>query len=141
MTQLSQEVREKFDREGAQRWLDALRSGDYVQGRNALRRANNTFCCLGVACDVLFPNRWKLDPSEVYVFTSMNGEVMWGTLSHELIGALALSFAGSRLDGKDHAFTDSWAISTLTAANDDYGKTFNEIADAVEAYYKEHELL
>jgi hypothetical protein len=35
------------------KWVDALRSGKYKQGRDGLHdRLNNTFCCLGVLCDV-----------------------------------------------------------------------------------------
>jgi len=34
-----------------QKWLNALRSGDYQQGRNYLR-TDNGFCCLGVLCDL-----------------------------------------------------------------------------------------
>lgn len=32
-------------------WLEALRSGNYVQGQHTLRNGG-TFCCLGVACDL-----------------------------------------------------------------------------------------
>lgn len=32
-------------------WMDALRSGRYSQGREALRR-DDQFCCLGVLCDL-----------------------------------------------------------------------------------------
>lgn len=32
-------------------WVDALRSGDYKQGKNCLR-FENRFCCLGVLCDI-----------------------------------------------------------------------------------------
>lgn len=40
------------------KWVKALRSGKYQQGRGALKRTlleNNTtyeYCCLGVACDI-----------------------------------------------------------------------------------------
>jgi hypothetical protein len=40
-------------------WLSALRSGKYVQGTDKLRN-NNTFCCLGVLCDVADPNGWDI---------------------------------------------------------------------------------
>lgn len=48
------------------RWTAALRSGDYVQGKRALRKkyydedgkARITHCCLGVLCDVVDPNGW-----------------------------------------------------------------------------------
>ena len=33
------------------RWVSALRSGKYRQGTEALR-SGNTFCCLGVLCDL-----------------------------------------------------------------------------------------
>ena len=35
-----------------QRWIDALRSGQYLQGRGQLQ-ADGKFCCLGVLCEVL----------------------------------------------------------------------------------------
>ena len=36
-----------------EKWLAALRSGEYKQGRKVLRNIeNNTFCCLGVLCDL-----------------------------------------------------------------------------------------
>lgn len=35
-----------------QMWLDALRSGEYKQGRGELRTADDEFCCLGVLCDI-----------------------------------------------------------------------------------------
>lgn len=34
-----------------QAWVNALRSGDYEQGRGALRQGD-TYCCLGVLCDL-----------------------------------------------------------------------------------------
>jgi hypothetical protein len=33
------------------KWIAALRSGEYQQGRLALR-INNAYCCLGVLCDL-----------------------------------------------------------------------------------------
>jgi len=37
--------------DNAKRWVEALRSGEYEQGRNWLRRGDR-YCCLGVACDI-----------------------------------------------------------------------------------------
>lgn len=34
------------------KWIEALRSGKYIQVRNALRDRHG-FCCLGVLCDIL----------------------------------------------------------------------------------------
>jgi hypothetical protein len=33
-------------------WVAALRSGDYRQGKLALRTENAEYCCLGVLCDL-----------------------------------------------------------------------------------------
>lgn len=36
-----------------QEWITALRSGDYKQGKGGLKSTTNSFCCLGVLCDLL----------------------------------------------------------------------------------------
>lgn len=33
-------------------WIAALLSGEYTQGRKVLRGADDTYCCLGVLCDL-----------------------------------------------------------------------------------------
>lgn len=40
-----------------EKWVAALRSGAYEQGRNQLRTANG-YCCLGVLCDLIDPDGW-----------------------------------------------------------------------------------
>lgn len=35
-----------------EQWVAALRSGEYTQGQQTLRTRNDTFCCLGVLCDL-----------------------------------------------------------------------------------------
>ena len=42
-----------MNQEIKQRWIEALRSGEYKQGQGCLHNHNkNTFCCLGVLCDL-----------------------------------------------------------------------------------------
>lgn len=41
------------------KWLEALRSGKYQQGRGGLRDENNCFCCLGVLMDIVDPTKWS----------------------------------------------------------------------------------
>lgn len=38
-------------RQRVEKWVEALESGEYLQGHGELRHLNE-FCCLGVACDV-----------------------------------------------------------------------------------------
>jgi len=35
------------------KWVAALRSGKYKQGKGALRHSDNTYCCLGVAVSAI----------------------------------------------------------------------------------------
>jgi len=43
----------KLPRVFAEKWIEALRSGKYQQGRGQLYSINNdNYCCLGVACEV-----------------------------------------------------------------------------------------
>jgi hypothetical protein len=37
--------------DNVRKWLAALRSGEYAQGKSAMFR-NGSYCCLGVACEV-----------------------------------------------------------------------------------------
>ena len=42
-----------MDPELKKKWIEALRSGKYKQGKNRLHRAeDNSYCCLGVLCEV-----------------------------------------------------------------------------------------
>ena len=42
-------------------WADALESGKYKQGFNALRESEDYFCATGVLCDVIDPDLWSLE--------------------------------------------------------------------------------
>jgi hypothetical protein len=46
------------------KWVEALRSGEYEQGKDQLRSSDDEFCCLGVLCDVAHKEglgQWHLD--------------------------------------------------------------------------------
>ncbi len=58
------------------RWIKALLSGEYVQGKEALcteGKKYDKFCCLGVLCDIADPNKWG-----VKKFPEGGSEVYWG---------------------------------------------------------------
>ena len=38
--------------EAAQEWIDALESGEYVQGKKRLQNKDGSMCCLGVLADI-----------------------------------------------------------------------------------------
>ena len=39
-------------KEIAGKWIEALRSGKYTQGKNFLNKNNKYFCCFGVLCEL-----------------------------------------------------------------------------------------
>lgn len=111
------------------RWVAALRSGEYKQGRKELRRGDE-HCCLGVLCDLFAResgwNRWS--PSRL----SERGEFQGYTTYREfgLPGAVVCIWA--QLDPRKDEVQIGCATRTLFDHNDQ-GRTFAEIADAIEA--------
>lgn len=58
-----------MNKEIADKWTNALRSGKYEQGRQRLRSIDNKFCCLGVLCDLLNPSEWRQHDRETgYIY-------------------------------------------------------------------------
>jgi hypothetical protein len=53
-------------------WLAALRSGEYKKGKSYLRKKDNTYCCLGVLCDILDTGWMIEDDSHNYIRTKDN---------------------------------------------------------------------
>jgi hypothetical protein len=109
-------VTTKTRKELYQIWIDALRSGQYKQGHNALRRINNKneqlFCCLGVLCDVIANNggpQWN----------GGSGEYMYhvAELSSDLRALLNFGYG---------------QIQILIELNDNNKKDFNTIANYIE---------
>jgi hypothetical protein len=47
-----------LDKKIARRWVKALLSGKYKQGRGALK-LDGRFCCLGVLCDISKAGKWN----------------------------------------------------------------------------------
>lgn len=46
------------DTELTRKWIAALRSGNYNQGRYLLHSKENNYCCLGVLCDISLLGEW-----------------------------------------------------------------------------------
>lgn len=128
------------NRENIAKWVAALRSGEYEQGRAALRRGND-FCCLGVACDISGVGEWEDMRTGVGMF-------FYRTEKGSRIGNSAtLPAAVSRWLGID---TDNPKLkygltgpSSLPASvlNDSHKLPFSEIADLIEAAYLADEVV
>lgn len=71
-----------------QRWVDALRSGDYQQGQSYLAN-NGSYCCLGVLCEVAEFERVKKRGYLHIIYRNSDGkESTIGMLKHltEVVG-------------------------------------------------------
>lgn len=111
-------------RELVEKWLIALRSGEYKQGMGQLRSINDEYCCLGVLAAQLPDASWG-DPNTHYNSLSLR----MGGQSHRAMlpfGAL------QRLTGLDEELGQK-----LAAMNDFEDADFNVIADYIESYMEE----
>jgi hypothetical protein len=104
-----------------QKWVSALRSGEYQQTKGRLRKEDK-FCCLGVLCDLYGKeNNVEWEPSthykNAYVFQDMATILPLSVMKWVGVGE------GNPLvnDGD----------SSLAELNDN-GTTFNEIANLIE---------
>lgn len=103
-----------------EKWLNALRSGEYQQTQHRLRREGG-FCCLGVLCDLYIKENneeWKIDGGGDYFYEQYKypplSVVEWaGLVSENPIVC----------NGK----TDLGYLN-------DNESTFNEIADLIEEH-------
>lgn len=128
-----------MDRDLVIAWVEALRSGDYAQGKRRLHwvdlAGKEVWCCLGVACDVAkqrgLPIRGKEErPSptidtEARVVYSYNGKDR--VLPDLLVNRLGMSAA----NGFFHDYDAN--PHTCLAVRNDMGIPFAEIADIIEA--------
>lgn len=106
-------------------WVNALRSGEYKQGRGRLRTENNEFCCLGVLCNLhaqAHPKfaRTQLKPSQYDRAEGLptNTVLDWAGINNSSDWAnKAVSINNEKLG---------------LACHNDQGRTFEEIAKAIE---------
>lgn len=101
-----------------QLWVQALRSGDYKQGRSALKNPHG-YCCLGVACEVFPGYPTPLTRKNNDGYTSYNNN--YSFLPDIVRRWLGLSTKGGHYNG-----------GSLVNDND-ASKTFSEIADIIES--------
>ena len=112
---MNQQIKEK--------WMNALRSGEYSQTRGYLRTTEG-FCCLGVLCDLYsketgteWVENYELENSSSFLeeFATLPKEVMeWSGLEYP------------------NPYSETWGGSL--ASLNDQGEEFPKIADVIEKY-------
>ena len=104
-----------------QKWVDALRSGDYQQTKGRLRKEDK-FCCLGVLCDLYIKENnveWQHNEVDDYFYENHfsilpSSVVEWSGVKHEI-----------------PTVTNFYETESLVSLNDG-GSTFEQIADLIE---------
>ncbi len=115
-----------MDADLKKRWIEALESGDYKQGKGALRSHRDEYCCLGVLCDLVQPDGWSRynDSPECPDVLTTYYEFVY---KNESAGGVLPTTLAKDVDIDSHgAHSTSW----ITTDNDS-GKSFQEIADII----------
>lgn len=137
-----------MNRDIAQRWVDALRSGDYEQGKERLARkgadGKTKFCCLGVLCEIALADgiveRKSYDGDEDTYYRTV------GDADDESCTSLPLAVRewaglgwrpGGVVDPQitSEVYTDGDGYecpASFVDLNDSAGYTFAQIADVIE---------
>lgn len=107
------------------RWVEALRSGEYTQGRHTLKTPEDTYCCLGVLCEIAKEDGvgyWD----DFGNFVVDESDFSSGTLP---VGVAEWAGTGGNLDPRVEYGGGSYCLSSL---NDSVELPFDRIADLVE---------
>ena len=112
------------------KWTDALRSGEYKQGQGQLREAD-TYCCLGVLCDVSQVGAWE-GRSEDFTGYATNYTTRTGS-NPAAPPAEVNEWLGTPL-GNITAEVEG-TLAGLWRLNDYYRLNFNQIADVIDQFF------
>lgn len=120
------------------KWLTALRSGEYRQGRNVLKQQFDEndapqFCCLGVLCDIAIKDGLNLTVNDINEYEDTDA-IIWSFDDHqELLPRAVMEWAG--MDSDNPALPnpeDEGHPTTDIASLNDNGMDFENIADIIE---------
>lgn len=109
------------------KWLEALRSGEYLQGKGALNQAGK-FCCLGVLCDVAVNSGVP-----VSVYDGLELGVQYDGISGGLPASVS-EWAGLHDSEVRDSADPVVSNDPLSRWNDAHDADFNAIADLIEEY-------
>lgn len=114
-----------MDKKLKTKWVKALRSGKYKQGKGVLRTVDNKFCCLGVLVDVMNKKAWSKDTGISSVLIKgkeANVECYQAKMQTTSLDRATMARIGLVAQQQGH----------LISMNDD-GKRFTTIAAYIEA--------
>lgn len=117
----------KIDEKQFMKWIKALRSGKFKQGKGALQTEQG-YCCLGVACAVLIP-----EGRQEISCKMLEGEMPRDQpQSPDWLKDISNDFVQRQIRAQRGY---SGAEQSLTGLNDSTAADFDEIADLLELVY------
>lgn len=105
-------------------WLEALRSGDYKQGKGYLR-TNEGHCCLGVLCEVAIANGVPVTREEEQGYHYYDSDCA-------MPPAEVMEWAGLDVGNPTVLDRDNPNFETTLATMNDSGASFEKIAAVIE---------
>jgi hypothetical protein len=111
-----------------QLWVEALRSGEYIQDRGQLRSSRG-YCCLGVLCDLYDPAGWATyghSYDEAMRLALPENVAAWAGIMNDPY------FISNSPDYADFVNETRLNWIYLTSLNDDARMSFAAIADVIE---------
>lgn len=141
-------LHESMNPEIKERWLSALRSGDYTQDTRYLATQNSDggfdYCCLGVLCDLavregaidspVVVDYWKRGKDSLMVQAFKLDEESLATgdiLEARVLPPKVQEWAGLKSDSPGFVSRDE--VHCLAELNDN-GRSFSDIADLIEEH-------
>lgn len=152
---------EGINAEAMDKWMADLRSGEYTQAIGVLRSKEGGMCCLGVAThtnveicgitvdDVSWEDRYEYElpnnksttalmPVEVMDYLGIPDRYRVGTdYDGSIYVVMNEDDEGEQNFGRNYERIDGRSMVDVVSLNDSFEKTFPEIADRIEATYKE----
>jgi hypothetical protein len=123
-----------------QLWIDALRSGEYIQGHGALKTSWG-YCCLGVLCDLHRKHTgkgdWNFNKYQAEAPGNPNGTETAAVFLSEKITEWSGVENGNpfvKLDGRQYDLAGlNDGMTVVQGTEEKFRKfSFNEIADLIE---------
>lgn len=120
------------------KWVAALRSGEYRQGRNVLKQRHGDkdtpqYCCLGVLCEIAIAEGVKVEVGSVEG-NAHGTEVITYDGAYELPPDSVWLWAGMSDNNPsvDYSTEDDEEVSNVVAELNDDGYSFEQIAEWIE---------
>lgn len=113
----------KMDPEVKSKWVAALRSGEFKQGKYELRDPNGCNCCLGVLAEINGVEHYKRDERSSTTFYKFPNEELEAAVPDDYCG-LKSEVIGDLIQRNDTGYMDNGKFQQAM--------TFPEIADFIE---------